>query len=261
MFAVVVFKMHYLWFPLILALATPSAFAARSKHLARGPFLATCERALIATRLWKPTRQAGLEPSGASVESRGGQVFVKTADQTSPTVFNLTNNSLFEMRDFKLYPDSFLRVSAFEGKKVLDLACGEGALVEDLRRQGIEALGLDVNLNAYQQSKSYFVEASAEKTGLADQSFDLIMSTQGPLTYRFSDLEFSAKVWREIHRLLKTGGVVRISPVYDLESVGLMHLPQGLRVKSQPDLEWFLWARDYDSDRPAYHWLELERVD
>ena len=79
---------------------------------------------------------------------------------------------------------------------ILDLGCGSGWLVERLRREGYNTVGIDSNL---QSSKSYLYRRSAYKTGFADDSFDCIVCLE-----TIEHLE--AKVYTEIRRVSKDGG-------------------------------------------------------
>lgn len=71
-------------------------------------------------------------------------------------------------------------LTSLKGKRVLDLACGNGALVEHMRERGIEAYGVDPRA----PSRDYFASRPVSGKGrehgfpVADESLDLLVSFQ-----------------------------------------------------------------------------------
>jgi ubiquinone/menaquinone biosynthesis C-methylase UbiE len=63
-------------------------------------------------------------------------------------------------------------------KKVLDVGCGVGQLVESVRDRGVDAYGTDFSpaLPAYWGDKPYFKVADADKQPFGDKEFDLVIS-------------------------------------------------------------------------------------
>ncbi len=92
-----------------------------------------------------------------------------------------------------------------DSKNVLDIGCGNGAAVMDLRKMGANANGLDIFLNSYQKSQSFFIESDARKTDLESGSFDFIYSAISILTYPNSEETYTA-VMKEMERLLVSRG-------------------------------------------------------
>lgn len=85
-----------------------------------------------------------------------------------------------------------------EGVKVLDFGCGQGALVEDLRRRGYDAHGCDIFDNGRPDCA---VIEKPYRPPFADSTFDAIVST--------SVLEHAQnpdEAFREWYRCLKPGG-------------------------------------------------------
>lgn len=257
---------------LLLALYYGFYASAGSGSPQKGRFLSACERALVNWGYIHPVDKAQFQSHSADYRIIGDQIEVRTADQEVATPFTRTARGLSDLRFENWYPKSFTDISKLKGLKVLDLACGDGQFVEDLNFAGVDAIGLDIHLTKYQRSKPYFVQSSAEMTGLPDGAFDIVYVTQGPLTYRFEEKEFTQKLLREIHRVLKKGGVLRASPFafhrqefslkprsFDqiFQGTGLETLPRGLRVKAFPETSWFATPIE---DAPVY-WLEIERFD
>lgn len=258
----------------ILAAAAFVQFAWATKPLAPSWRRMMCEKALISTGVYKPPVRARIHsPPDYRVDRKEFKVVVRNATG-SATTYNRTDRDLFELHDMMLYPPEYLRLERLQGKAVLDLACGDGSLVEELRRKGVEVTGLDVFLNGYQMSKDYYVKAGADDTGFADATFDLILATQGPLTYESGDV--LAGVLKEIARILKPGGRLLVSPVYGkeiwdrpslstaspevlLKGTPWMDLPGGLHIVNHASLEWLRYPA---SDRGAtlgYYWLEIRK--
>lgn len=260
-----------LWFVLILSTAGIVA-EGEVVHLRQ-----SCERLLI-DRGWinKPTEAQIMPLDGSTVRVSSDSVEVSLGDE-APVSFLRTNRNILDLTTIDAhFPKSFLNPKNLRGKKVLDLACGEGRAVEDLRRAGVNAFGLDVYLSPYMKTKPYFIRASAHHTGLPDGRFDVIYSSQGPFTYLSEQNEIVTLMLNEAHRLLKTGGVLRISPIHvettdlkkfggrpeiDLKGTAFENLPPGLRLKSWPDQLWFIAHDPNQSSLSAHYWLEIERID
>lgn len=237
---------------------TLGQIAGASKPLAPSRFKMLCENILLGAGLWRPKDRAIVRED--TPESRYNQksyrIQVHSPESGQWTDFSRTDRDFFELREFRYYPSSYLTPKSYEGLKVLDLACGDGRLVTELRRNGVEALGLDVHLTPHQRTKNYFLAAGAEKSGLPNQSFDFIFSTQGPLTYLEDEPEYQRKILAEMKRILKVGGRALISPVSQ-DIVRL--LPKGLNVKSRPDQNWLDQPAENTDYREANYWLELVR--
>jgi len=262
-------------------------------------FRRMCEEALISTGLYTPKVRAEIVESGYTAESLNGHyVLVQLPKETKKRIFTYTNRDAFELAHQMIFPVEFLDPQRLRGLKVVDLACGEGRMVEDLRRQDVDVVGLDVHLSTYQKSKPYFVQASMDRTPFADKSVDVLMSSMGPIRYALNERDLIVRTLNEAHRILKTGGVFRISPLElddliplkpasndeavqekhyfhlqavfgltgarpetDLRSTGLWPLPPGWRIKSFPTAGWFHNAPSDIETRGPYYWLELERID
>lgn len=286
-------------FVLALLIAGPVVAFARFET-SPTPFRRFCEQALISTGLYHPEIRATIVDEGYKAEpiEKGLFISVQLPEQTKKSIYTYTNRNAYELRRQMIYPAQFLDPKLLQGLKIVDLACGEGDLVEDLRREGVDAIGLDVHLGAYQKSKGYFVQASMDRTPFEDKSVDILMSSMGPIRYNLHDRALILKLLNEAHRILKPGGVFRISPLelddlippepgkgsgadgethyqkvqvlfavtganpeVDLRSTGLWPLPSGWRIKSHPGNNWFNQPSMDIETRGPYYWIELERLD
>jgi 2-polyprenyl-3-methyl-5-hydroxy-6-metoxy-1,4-benzoquinol methylase len=112
------------------------------------------------------------------------------------------------------YPPSFYeRIAALgiglAGQRVLDLGTGTGNLARALARHGCTVTGIDVSerqvaearrLAAEEGLQVEFLLSSAEETGLADQSFDVVTAAQ---SWLYFDRD---RATREIKRVIVPGG-------------------------------------------------------
>ncbi|HEV2197542.1 MAG TPA: class I SAM-dependent methyltransferase [Candidatus Acidoferrum sp.] len=91
------------------------------------------------------------------------------------------------------------------GARILDAPCGgAAALTLALRERGFDAVGADIDPEAATRLGPHFQEANldAELPWVSD-SFDAVISTEG-----IEHLENHFSFLREIHRILKPGGVL-----------------------------------------------------
>lgn len=241
-----------------------------AEPLAPSKLRTLCEKALIGSGLWNPPVRAFI------VSTEGLDTSLEAA------AYNPSSYELFFLNELSYYPPHFLSPNYLMKKRILDLTAGNGTLVEELRRYGLDAVGLSPLLTPYQLSKPYFIEASAMRTGLPERSADLIISTLGPLSLFWDDdPKMVLSILEEAKRVLRKGGTMLISPIHvplsrienqpDVSPQAVLaktvfsELPEGLRIKSAPSRRWLETYRDaaLDEGRPrrANYWLELERTD
>ena len=85
-------------------------------------------------------------------------------------------------------------------KKVLDVGCGEGVLIEKYIKQGYSITGIDLNYES-----KYVSRDDIRKPKLAPQSFDLILCLDVLEHFSYKDQEV---VLRQMNKLLKKDGVL-----------------------------------------------------
>lgn len=101
-------------------------------------------------------------------------------------------------------------------KKFLDIGCGinhvyKNALLYQLIKKKYNATGLD--LYTFPKTHPNFVSVSIMKTNLKPNYYDTITS-QYFLHYWMDNAKDLLKAFKEIHRILKKNGTLRIYPVY-----------------------------------------------
>lgn len=125
----------------------------------------------------------------------------------------------FRIRDFlKPRADIVKEVRIREGFRVLDYGCGSGsyvAVVASLVGKSGKLYALDVNPSAIEMVKKIVAKKqfsnvetilSGKETGLPDDSIDVIL-----LYDAFHDFSDPNKVLAELHRVLKSNGILSFS--------------------------------------------------
>lgn len=97
----------------------------------------------------------------------------------------------------------------------LELGCGTGRLLADVRRQGVEVMGLELSPSMAQRAS----HRSAVPVHIGDMSefsldrrFDLIYASANTIRHVVETVKL-ARMWRSIHRHLNPGGLL----IVDLE--------------------------------------------
>lgn len=262
--------------PLVSLLLTVTFLGASKPSVSSWP-RAVCEKTLITLGLWEPPVRALIYDPPPYRVDKEGSVLVQIPGGRDFETFHRTNRDQGELIRQKIFPYDL--VSGLRGLKVLDLACGDGLYVEQMRRAGVDIVGLDVFLTKYQKSREYFVQAGADKMPFPGESFDLVISSQGPLTYSFDKPEVQRRILREIRRVLKPGGRLRVSPLYpapaglgwgqefDLDRLDPHEALAGtplvefsdLKPTRWPDRWWMIAPPEHKDEGQGYYWLELER--
>ncbi len=216
----------------------------------------SCEKALLRRGLIRSPVQAEIRANeDISINNWLMQIPDSPKSDVYTSMFR-TQRGFTLMLEERVFPSDVLNLETLQGRQVLDLACGDGILVEELRRAGINARGLDIYLDAYQLSKRYFAQARAEDTGLPANSLDVVISSQGPLTHRFGDPVYARALVAEIARILKPGGLALLSPIGNVDdplevdpikrfkSTALDPWPAEFEIVRTADLDWM--------HRPSY---------
>ncbi|MGE3271650.1 MAG: class I SAM-dependent methyltransferase [Chloroflexota bacterium] len=95
------------------------------------------------------------------------------------------------------------------GTKVLDVGCGKGFLLHDLKRvaPGVEVAGLDISAYAIEHAmedvKPYLKQGTAASLPFEDGSFDVVLSIN---TLHNLPLDACKQAIRELERVKKPGG-------------------------------------------------------
>jgi SAM-dependent methyltransferase len=106
-----------------------------------------------------------------------------------------------------------------KGKRVLDVATGDGQFVRDIRKLGADADGVDLHLKPSQKKQKFFLERDMLDTKYPDSTFDLVFSTAGPFHY-FSYHGSSPELFNEtlgkglaeMVRVTKPDGMILLFP-------------------------------------------------
>lgn len=136
------------------------------------------------------------------------------------TLYARSNRDIAELVAQKHHDPALLSREFLAGKKVLDAPSGDGALVHELRKMGIDATGLDIHLTPDQKNSGFFIEADMLNSGLPSNHFDVVISTEGPLSYDARDAapealrKMRARTFEELARVTKSaGGIMILTPL------------------------------------------------
>ncbi|MEM0241400.1 MAG: class I SAM-dependent methyltransferase [Candidatus Nezhaarchaeales archaeon] len=104
---------------------------------------------------------------------------------------------------------------------VLDVGCAESLLSHKLIARGFRVVGIDIRDYPFRNKRMYFVKRNVMDTGLPDNIFDAIvmvstiehigLSVYGQLTL---NNEGDIKCMRELHRIMKPGGLLILTTPY-----------------------------------------------
>lgn len=110
----------------------------------------------------------------------------------------------------------YLRKVVPPGGRVLDLGCGTGPVLSELRKHGFVCTGLELSLDMIERARARLRSMNLDdgdlhhgdcrRTPFADASFDAVVCL-GVISY----VEAYTEVLKEIERLLKPGGYVLLS--------------------------------------------------
>jgi len=136
-------------------------------------------------------------------------------------VLNMEKKSVGERLETFIYNESSVEhlhrygiaKDLIKGKTVLDIACGEGYGSFLMAEEAAEVVGIDIDgttiqhaAKKYKRANLRFKQGQVEKINEADQSFDVVVSFE-----TLEHIEDHEKMFREIKRVLKTGGIVIVS--------------------------------------------------
>jgi len=124
--------------------------------------------------------------------------------------YAVTNRS-FNFLQKRFYPN-MLNISELQGKTFLDIGSGKSDLVTELRKRGVNAVSIDMQRLKPQNADTH-VRGLADQMPFKDKVFDYIYSTWSLFTYGCESSQVQINALKESYRVLKQGGVLRLSPV------------------------------------------------
>lgn len=100
-----------------------------------------------------------------------------------------------------------------KGKKVLDVGCGTGRTIGDLKKAGAKVVGVDPSEEMLKIAKKKFsdiemIAGEIENLPCENESFDVVVAL-----FVIAHLKTLDKAFREIYRVLKPGGVFIVSNI------------------------------------------------
>ncbi|CAA7621548.1 2-polyprenyl-3-methyl-5-hydroxy-6-metoxy-1, 4-benzoquinol methylase [Candidatus Terasakiella magnetica] len=111
--------------------------------------------------------------------------------------------------------DVIVETLALEGKRVIDVGCGDGALVRLMARFGAQVLGVECSPRQLAKARSgkvigseEIVEGVGQSLPAPDASADVVVFFN---SLHHIPIEYQARALSEAARVLKTGGTVYIS--------------------------------------------------
>jgi ubiquinone/menaquinone biosynthesis C-methylase UbiE len=135
--------------------------------------------------------------------------------------------------------DIYERVLHLDGKRILDLGCGDGKKTLAIASNGKDRqiLGLEVDIVQHKKNEKYnsshnisFELGGAQKIPTDDNVFDVVFMF---MSLHHVPMELMDEAFSEIHRVLKPEGIVYISePIFDgelNEIVRLFHNEEKVR--------------------------------
>lgn len=98
---------------------------------------------------------------------------------------------------------TYIKNNISKSSKILDAGCGEGVLVEELIKEGYNAVGIDINY-----CSRFVIMGDIKNLPFSNESFDLVLCLDVLEHINFNEQE---KAIKEIYRVIKHGGEVIFS--------------------------------------------------
>ena len=150
------------------------------------------------------------------------------------------------------YTPTYLRKMAFvrafvtslpRSTKFIDIACGEGVLVEDFRKEGWNIEGLDLNYES-----EYVRQGDVRAMPYDDGSFDVVVFLDAFEHLAFVD---QPKALADVRRILRPGGILVMS------APNLAHLNSRVRMLLKGGLDRTDIEINHVGERPIWEYEEL----
>jgi SAM-dependent methyltransferase len=113
----------------------------------------------------------------------------------------------------EIYGPQILSTENLSGRTILDLGCGNGAFVRDLREKGHDVYGVDLYLEPEYVQEPYVTKNDILKLPFEDDSFDIFFATQVLIKGKGYQTEFFRKALTEVFRVSRPGGRLYVAPV------------------------------------------------
>jgi len=150
---------------------------------------------------------------------RGQALQIEVNRGAESVIYQRTHRRAFDLFDSptaeygSFFSSSRQFAAALHGSVLLDLGCGNGGLVADLRRLGLQATGMDLYLEEEALPNRYLKIGDAFRTGLSESSVDVITSSYS--VYHYEPLARLREVLTESVRILSPRGRILLSPIHD----------------------------------------------
>jgi len=141
-----------------------------------------------------------------------------TPDEDKETITNLQRfyNDQINFGDYKLNREmnekeiELLKILIGKGGKVLEMGCGTGRLLLEMKKAGYDVTGLDFTPRHVEQIKEQDPEAKVfqgdwHQTGIKDESIDAVYSLGRNILHDYSIVD-QVRTFREASRVLEKGG-------------------------------------------------------
>jgi SAM-dependent methyltransferase len=126
-------------------------------------------------------------------------------------------------------------VSIFKDQSLLDIGCGDGGLVSDLRSLGLNAQGIDLHLKPEIERQKNFVKGDAFSLPFHSGRFDLLTSVYS--VFHYEPLHRLRSLLAEGNRVLRPGGRILLAPIHPsprLDFLKKLSMNEGLSFIQNP---------------------------
>jgi ubiquinone/menaquinone biosynthesis C-methylase UbiE len=152
--------------------------------------------------------------------------------RTSRGIIDFVHPKRGEWRTF--FPSEKNLLNTLQNKIVLDLGCGDGAFVRELHAKSVLIYGLDIYFNETQRKTPCFLEGDAFAIPVKAECFQVVTSSYS--VFHYEPLENLGLLFREVHRVLTTGGHLYLTQIEDQKRLlQLRHLSEKLKMQAEID--------------------------